>query len=117
MEGDQERGSAKVFDRLFSGGEVSTEELGKAVSAAKAAPGSLKIERWWWRGQPAIDQIFATLLVERIDAGRVVEGLLDAHSAKVQVGLEVFPFGIPDPRLVQIQVTLGHNVKNVNIGG
>jgi hypothetical protein len=107
------RGSDKLIRQLFGGSQVTKEALTKAVSAAQAS--GFSIVRWWWKGQPAIDQIFATLHVQPDTAGRTIEGLLDAHSSEVQVGLEVFPYGIIRPDLVQISVTMNRNLQKLSV--
>jgi hypothetical protein len=99
--------------QLFGGSQVSKEALTKAVAAAQAS--GFSIVRWWWKGQPAIDQIYAILHVQPDTAGRTVEGLLGTHSSEVQVGLEVFPYGIIRPDLVQISVTLNRNLQKLPV--
>ena len=86
----------------------------RAARRWKKASG-FSIVRWWWKGQPAIDQIYATLHVQPDTAGRTIEGLLGAHSAEVQVGLEVFPYGIIRPDLIQISVTMNRNLQKLPV--
>src|SRR5213080_4396094 len=72
---------------------LSADGLHKSISAARQ---SYKIERWWKYGQPAIDRITAVLNVTDLKAaGAVVESLIGIHDARRQVGLDVFPYGIP----------------------
>jgi hypothetical protein len=94
-----ERGSSKLG--------ASGESLQKALSAARV---SYKIERWWKYGQPAIDLIKGVINVTNIaEAGRVVQELV-ALQGKLQVGLEVFPYGIINPEGVRINVNLEEHV-------
>jgi hypothetical protein len=93
MPGD--RGSAKLG--------ATAASLEKALAAAKV---SYKIERWWKYGQPAVDLIQGVINVTNIaDAGKVVQELV-ALQGRLQVGLEVFPYGIINPEGVHINVSL-----------
>jgi hypothetical protein len=93
MTGD--RGSAKLG--------ATAASLEKALAAAKV---SYKIERWWKYGQPAIDQIKGVINVTNIaEAGTVVQQLV-ALQGKLQVGLEIFPYGIINPEGVRINVNI-----------
>ena len=90
-----DRGSAKLG--------ATAESLEKALAAAKV---SYKIERWWKYGQPAIDLVRGVINVTNIaDAGKVVQELV-ALQGKIQVGLEVFPYGIINPEGVHINISL-----------
>lgn len=102
------RGSDKLVAQLFSSASVTKKDLRAAVAAAP----SLKIRRWWWFGQPSIDQIVATFDVVPAQLGRTVESLANLHSSRVQVGMEVFPNGMPFPEIMQVKVTLQRNLKN-----
>ena len=93
MSGD--RGSAKLG--------ATAESLEKSLAAAKV---NYKIERWWKYGQPAIDLIQGVINVTNIaDAGRVLQELV-ALQGRLQVSLEVFPYGIINPEGVHINVSL-----------
>jgi hypothetical protein len=97
MPGD--RGSAKLG--------ATAESLEKALAAAKV---SYKIERWWKYGQPAVDLIQGVINVTNIaDAGKVVQHLVGLQG-KLQVGLEVFPYGIINPEGAHINVTFNEPV-------
>ena len=94
-----ERGSAKLG--------ATAESLEKALGAAKL---NYKIERWWKYGQPAVDQIQGVINVTNIaDAGAVIQQLI-ALQGRLQVGLEVFPYGIVNPEGVHINVNLNEPV-------
>ena len=104
-----ERGSEKLSE-LFGGEKVSREDLAKALAGLDGRA----IKRWWWYGQPAIDRIVATIQVEKPAAGRIIDNLVNSHSGAVQVGLEVFPLGIPVCDLVSIELQLGKNLKSLS---
>jgi hypothetical protein len=107
----KERGSERLLTQLFAGRHPSPEALGRAVAEAKAA--GFLIERWWWKGQPAIDWIKATLRVDRESLGATVEGLAGLHSAEQQVNLEVFPYGIPVPDVFHVGVEINRNLQKI----
>jgi hypothetical protein len=89
------RGSSKLG--------VSAASLEKALTAAKV---SYKIERWWKYGQPAIDQITGVINVtDFAHVGTVVQQLA-AQQGKLQVTLEVFPYGIINPEGVHINFNI-----------
>jgi len=91
------RGSSKLS-------ALSVEALNKSIKAARQ---SYTIERWWKYGQPAIDRIRAVLNVSDIKAaGSVVDSLVGLHDARHQIGLDVFPYGVPVIDGVRINVTI-----------
>ena len=93
MAGD--RGSAKLG--------ATAESLEKALAAAQL---SYKIERWWKYGQPAVDRVTGVINVTNVaDAGKVLQQLIGLQG-KLQVGLEVFPYGIVNPDGVHINVNI-----------
>ena len=95
----EDRGSAKLG--------AAAESLEKALSAAKV---SYTIERWWWYGQPAIDRIQGVINVTKFaDVGKVVQELA-AKQGKLQIGMEVFPYGLVNPDGVRINFNLDQKV-------
>lgn len=93
------RGSAKIG--------ASVESLEKALAAAQV---NYKIERWWKYGQPVIDLVKGVIDVRNpADAGKVIQELI-SQQGKLQVNLEVFPYGIINPDGVRINVALEHQV-------
>jgi hypothetical protein len=91
------RGSSKLD-------KMTHTELMSSISAARE---SYVIKRWWKYGQPAIDVILATIDVSDPQAvGSVVSGLVNLHGKAVQVGVEVFPYGIVAPEGALLQVKL-----------
>jgi hypothetical protein len=91
------RGSSKL-------GELSHEDLHLAINSARNA---YRIERWWKYGQPAVDRIVAELNITDVNqAAAVLGGLVKLQSPARQVGLDVFPYGIPvvDGVRVQLQI-------------
>jgi hypothetical protein len=93
MPGD--RGSSKLG--------ATAESLEKALAAAQV---SYKIERWWKYGQPAVDLVKGVINVTNVaDAGKVLQHLISLQG-KLQVGIEVFPYGIINPDGVRINVNI-----------
>ncbi len=106
----KERGSDKLLARLF-GEAASEEQLGKAVAEARDA--GYRITRWWWYGQPAIEQINATLQVEAEAAGATAASLVQSHSSAAQINFDVFPYGIPAVEGVEINVMVRRNLQKI----
>jgi hypothetical protein len=104
----KERGSDELLAQLF-GEQVSEQQLREAVVDAREA--GLKIVRWWWFGQPAIDQIIATFQVDRASLGSTVEQMASMQSNETQVNLEVFPYGIPAPDTFHVEVAVKRNLQ------
>jgi hypothetical protein len=100
MPGD--RGSSKLG--------TTAESLEKALAAAQV---SYKIERWWKYGQPAVDLVRGVINVTNVaDAGKVLQQLISLQG-KLQIGLEVFPYGIIDPDGVRINVNIDEQTGGV----
>jgi hypothetical protein len=100
MPGD--RGSSKLG--------TTAESLEKALTAAQV---SYKIERWWKYGQPAVDLVKGVINVTNVgDAGKVLQQLISLQG-KLQIGLEVFPYGIIDPDGVRINVNIDEHTGGV----
>jgi len=95
------RGSSKL-------GAMSPEVLHKSISAARE---SYKIERWWKYGQPAIDRITAVVNISDVaSAGSVIGSIVNLHSAERQIGVVVFPYGIPVIDGVRVKVNIDQAV-------
>lgn len=89
MSGD--RGSAKLG--------AATESLRETLAAARL---NYTIERWWKYGQPAVDRVSGVINVTNLaDASRILQEFI-ALQGRLQVGLEIFPYGIIDPDGVRI---------------
>jgi len=108
MAKESARGSTKLWQRVFEKDAPTHEELTKAVAAAGE---SYRVLRWWKYGQPAIDRITATLDVGFQDAGQVIQNIINAHGKEIQVNLDVFPYGIPNPEGVRIDVVFERQVQ------
>ncbi len=107
-----DRGSSKLTEKLFERG--STEEELLALLGAKqlkaGAAAALHIKNIWWYGQPAIDQILTTVHVDLSAAGSVVDSLLKLQHEALRVKVDVFPLGIPNPEIAQLEVTMHRNI-------
>lgn len=91
------RGSAHL-------GEMSPEVLHKAIAEAKT---NYRIERWWKYGQPAIDRITATVDVTNIaSAGGIIGSIIGLQNQQRQIGVVVFPYGIPFPDGVRLELSI-----------
>lgn len=98
MAADQVRGSSRLREMLFESKTPSHEDLLRAIAGARE---DFKVLRWWKYGQPAIDRIKATLDVQTERVGGVIQELISGHGVEVQVGLDVFPYGLPQLEGVQ----------------
>lgn len=91
------RGSEKL-------GAMSPEVLHKSINEARE---SYKIERWWKYGQPAVDRISAVLDVTNVaSAGSIINSILKLQNSQRQVGVIVFPYGIPVFDGVRLEVNI-----------
>lgn len=88
--------------------KLSKDALIKSISAARD---SYTVERWWKYGQPRIHLIRTDLNVNNIGAvGGIVTDLLKQHGDKMQVGIEVFPYGIVNPEGAHIKVHIENKI-------
>ena len=101
MTEQMERGSTKLWMQLFEENAPTDEALNSALAVAAE---KYKVLRWWKYGQPAIDRVKATFDVKTRVAGEVIQSMLDAQGEELQVNLDVFPYGIPRPEGVHINV-------------
>jgi hypothetical protein len=108
MEEQKIRGSSKVWARVFDSDAPTHEELTRSLAAAGE---NYKVLRWWKYGQPAIDRIKATFDVQLQDAGPLVQNILSAQSQDLQVLLDAFPYGIPDPEGIMINVVFERQMR------
>lgn len=108
MEKDNKRGSAKLWEKAFEKNAPSPKELNKALAEARQ---SYKVLRWWKYGQPAIDLIKATIQVKTEDVGSTVQDIMSINGGAIQATAECFPFGIPFPEGIFINVALERQVK------
>lgn len=101
-------GSEKLWERLFHAEPPKEAHLAEMLQTAAS---EVKVVRWWWYGQPAIDLIKGSIDIPAAAAAGAIGGLLKQHNADVQVGLEVFPYGIPVPDWVRVNVQMERNLK------
>jgi hypothetical protein len=76
---------------------------------------------WHSRGIPPVtDRIEATLDVGDIkNTGEVVQGLVGLYAAGLQVGVKIFPYGIPtvDGALVNLEINASTQQFSGSTGG
>jgi hypothetical protein len=107
MATEQERGSAKLWSRVFDKDAPAQEELVKAIAGSREG---YRVLRWWKYGQPAIDLIKATLDVRPEYAGELIQDIIGSHGKDLQVTLGVFPYGVPVPDGVRLDVVFEQQV-------
>ncbi len=105
-----ESGSEKLIAEMFgAAGAVTEESLAQAVGEVRDS--GYKITRWWWYGQPGIDQIQAEFVMPVEQLGATVNQLASLHGEERSIGLEVFPYGIPVLDGVRLAVDAKINLK------
>lgn len=106
-----ERGSDKLAEKLFDRGSTEEELLALlGQKQTKAAGAATRIKNIWWYGQPAIDQIVATVHVDLGAAGSVIDAVLKLQNEALRVRTDIFPLGIPRPDVAEIELTLHRNL-------
>jgi len=103
MQDQQERGS-EVLKRLAGSrnhnlNEEAIHRLGEVVDQHAA-----KVLDWTIYGQPAIDRVIGTLRTDPKQAGSIIERLIQDQ---VRWNVRLFPYGIPFPDEVIIQIEHG----------
>jgi hypothetical protein len=107
MENQGARGSDILWEKAFEVEAPTGAALEEAVSGARQG---YQIRRWWKYGQPAIDRIKATIDVPIDSAGSLIQTILKAHGAQIQVNLDAFPLGTPFPDIVRLNLELERNI-------
>jgi hypothetical protein len=97
---------------------MSVEDLHKAIGSARA---NYKVKRWIIKGIPPVyDHIQASLDVSQIGkVGEVIQGLIRLQTAERQIGIDVFPYGIPvvDGVLIGVDINVSTGPGPVEAGG
>lgn len=109
MAAPESRGSNKVLEQLFGNASMSREQLASVLE--QAAGTNLKLERWWWKGQPAPDWFKAVARVRPDDIAATLTQLINSHSDVNQLSLEVFPKGTPKLEAVDVHITIDRNLR------
>jgi hypothetical protein len=104
----QSRGSEKLWSRVFEDDAPTSESLNSAVASARSG---YVIKRWWKYGQPAIDRVKALIEVPREEVGALVQDVLRSNSRGVQVTLDAFPLGMPEPDLFHVKVNFEREIR------
>lgn len=94
------RGSERMF-------EASMRDTAAIADAIGAARNDYEVKWWWKYGKPAfIDYVQGGLHVRPDKIGQTLEQLLKLNNANVQVSARVFPYGITNPDLFQVEVEM-----------
>jgi hypothetical protein len=88
MAQQENRGSAKLLQELFGGKPPQTHA--EAMTALGVSQDSVKLIRWWWKGQPVPDWFFASVQVKPDAVGDVASRLIRAGFV-----VDGFPLGMP----------------------
>lgn len=104
----KKKGSANL-SRLFGAeGRVTKAGIAKAVSNVNQ---EYKIVKWWWYGQPAIDIINVDFDLSSSQLGNAVREIANLQGSGLNVGMEVFPYGIPKLEGSRLRVRAQINLK------
>ena len=96
----ERRGSERMFDMDMR----DPEALAKAIGAGR---GDYEVKWWWKFGQPGfIDHVRGGLHVRPERIGQTLQEVLQNNSERVQVSAKVFPYGITNPDLFQVEVEM-----------
>lgn len=77
---------------------------------AKVNYGSVLGFRWWVRGVPAVDQLGVVAIAKREQISSIIKDVLTLESL---AAIDVFPYGIPNPEVFEIEARFG-NVARQN---
>jgi len=84
----EDRGSTKMLQQLF--GANAPKSHAEVTKALGLSAERVKIVRWWWYGQPAVDRFFGTLELNPDHIGDVAGSLI-----KNGLVIDGFPLGKP----------------------
>ena len=87
---------------------MSAEDLHKAIGTARE---NYKIKRWIIKGTPPIyDRLQAMLDIPNAKlAGEVLQGLVNLQTPNREIGIDVFPYGIPRLDGVLVELNIEHS--------
>jgi hypothetical protein len=95
------RGSAKLSERLAAkGAAITAEDLRAEIGISKNVDFTLL--RWMTKGTPPYLEIAATVECKHESVGEVVQKIVNTRELQ---GIEVFPYGIPQPDVVLVNFT------------
>lgn len=97
---EKTRGSDRIF-------EVDSKDNSNLAEAIGISRSDYEVKWWWKYGTPAfIDHIKGGLHVKPDQIGDTLQHFLDLNRQGVQVSAQVFPLGITNPDLFQVDVEL-----------
>ncbi len=97
------RGSSKLAAKQKGAARLREADVRKVIALSQRK--GITVVDWWIYGQPAPDAVGGTLHVAPRQASSVLQALIGLKGFRP--GIEVFPYGIPNPRAVQIRFTAG----------
>lgn len=97
------RGSQRLLERLGQSDTISDESLKAVIEVARRH--EVEILDWCQFGKPGIDGVCGRFQVEPKVAGLVIQDLINLDGWRCR--LDVFPLGITDPTVINIDLTGG----------
>lgn len=97
------RGSEQLLERIGQADTISDATLKSVLNVALQH--DVEILDWCQFGKPGIDGVCGRFQVEPKLAGQVIQDLINLEGWKCR--LDVFPLGITDPTVINIDLTGG----------
>lgn len=101
---DKKADNTRGSDRMFEMDMQDTSAISEAIGSAR---GDYEVAWWWKYGTPAlIDHIRGGLNVRPDRIGQTLEQLLKLNKSDVQVSARVFPKGLTNPDVFQVELEM-----------